>query len=131
MTPVCPARDWATNNQQFSPVRREGPSFFGHENFITKDDFEDIYFLFYTFNVLIIGILSNKNRLITRRKCSSIPLVTRRFKSNYHFQPSSLCVHYGPLHHKSRWVSKLTFSFSCLAQKIRYPLKRTALLLLL
>ena len=85
MTPVCPARDWATNNKQFSPVRREGPSFFGHENFITKDDFEDIYFLFYTFNVLIIGILSNKNRLITRRKCTSIPLVTRRFKSNYHF----------------------------------------------
>ena len=85
MTPVCPARDWATNNKQFYPVRREGPSFFGHENFITKDDFEDIYFLFYTFNVLIIGILSNKNRLITRRKCSSIPLVTRRFKSNYHF----------------------------------------------
>ena len=85
MTPVCPATDWATNNKQFSPVRREGPSFFGHENFITKDDFEDIYFLFYTFNVLIIGILSNKNRLITRRKCSSIPLVTRRFKSNYHF----------------------------------------------
>ena len=85
MTPVCPTRDWATNNKQFSPVRREGPSFFGHENFITKDDFEDIYFLFYTFNVLIIGILSNKNRLITRRKCSSIPLVTRRFKSNYHF----------------------------------------------